>query len=36
LTSLQKIEVARRKLPLAEGTYYDLTAYAELTAVPRS
>jgi len=32
LASLQKIEVARRTLPLAEGTYYDLTAFAELIA----
>src|SRR5690348_7972037 len=32
LASLQKIEVARRTLPIAEGTYYDLAAYAELIA----
>jgi hypothetical protein len=42
LANLQKIEVDRRKLPLVEGTYYDLVAFAELGAacmiagVPRS
>lgn len=32
LASLQEIEVARRTIPLAEGTYYDLSAFAELIA----
>jgi hypothetical protein len=42
LASLEEIEITRRTLPLAEGTYYDLAAFAKLgtecmiAGVPRS